>query len=336
MTDGLSRRVVQRASAILVAGALAACGLHVAPDATTSGPPEGSPATPVAPGDASGPLRLLVLLGRPGSMRLLWLDGARQVAIPLPDGDVRWISGSASRGLVVTSGPDGRILAAGPFVVGERPDWREIRIDADARRWLGQPVAVAVADPSGDSIAAVAADPGSGFADGHVAILDPSGGPVRILLFPGRWDGRAPAWLGSGRVAISTRDERDSAGLAIVDLATAGARRWGTAIAAFAASGDGLTLAFQDRDDRRVLTGPVDGLLAGASPAPLPIDPRSRLAAQLLLDVTGRRLAIAWLDDAGDTTAYSMYERGAAGWALVRTGPLPGGTSRAVLVSLGP
>jgi len=240
---------------------------------------------------------------------------------------------------VVTAGPDGRILATGPFVIGERPDWREIPIDAGARRWLGRPVAVAVADPASDAIAAIAATPGSGSADGHLAIFGRTGGPVRTLLFPGRWDGRAPAWLDSGHIAISTRDLGESTGLAIVDLTNGDALRRGGAVAAFAVSGDGRTLAWQDRDDRVIYAGAIDALLAGASPEPLealPLDPESRLAAQLLLDSTGRRIAVAWLDDAGDTRAYSTFELGVGGWALTRSGMLPPGTSRAVLISLGP
>lgn len=327
---------MQRASAIVVAGALIACGPRPAPATSTPAPSGPSAPTPVPPAGGAGPLELLALLGQPGDMRLVWLDGDLRLSIPAPESDLRWASGSAARGLVVTAGPDGRILATGPFVVGARPDWREIPIDAGARRWLGRPVAVAVADPASGAIAAIAADPASGSADGRLAIFGRSGGQVRTLIFPGRWDGRAPAWLDSGHIAVSTRDPRDSSGLAIVDLATGGARRWGSAVAAFAASGDGRTLAWQDRDDRVIRAGAWDALLSGGSPEALPADPTSRLAAQLFLDPTGRRLAVAWLDDAGDTTGYSTYERGAGGWALARDGALPRGTSRAILVSLGP
>ena len=339
MTAVPAHRVVRAASAVLLAGALAACGPLVAPAATTPASAGPSAPTPVAPGDAGRPLQMLALLGQPGDMRLVWLDGDLRLSIPVPERDLRWASGSAARGLVVTAGPDGRILATEPFAVGERPGWREIPIDPAARRWLGRPVAVAVADPASDAIAAIAADPGSGSADGHLAILGRAGGPVRTILFPGRWDGRAPAWLDSGHIAISTRDLADSTGLAIVDLASGDAVRRGDAVGAFAVSGDGRALARQDRDDRIVHVGATDALLAGEPPDPreaLPVDPGSRLAAQLLLDATGRRLAVAWLDDAGDTTGYSTYEQGTGGWALVRSGVLPRGTSRAILISLGP
>lgn len=326
----LTRRSVARASAILVVVALAACG-------SMPPPSPGPPSQPVASADpAAGRLDLLVLLGTPGHMRLNWLAGVGEVPVGTPDEDGRWVSGSASRGLVLTVGPAGRVFVCGPFTAGQAPAWHEIPVGRDARQWLGRPLADAVLDPAAGTIAVVAADAASGFADGHLVILDPSGGPSRALPLPGRWDGRAPAWLASGGVAISTRDRGDATGLAIVDPRTGVTRRWGAAVAAFATSGDGRTIAWQDRDDRRVLVGPLEPILAGASPDVVPPDPAGQLAAQVLLDATGRLLAVAWLDDPGDTRAYSIYERGASGWALVRDGPLPGGVSRAVLVSLGP
>ena len=41
------------------------------------------------------------------------------------------------------------------------------------------------------------------------------------------------------------------------------------------------------------------------------------LAGQLLLDQSGHRLAVAWLDDAGDTTMVSVYAELHSGWSLV-------------------
>ena len=56
----------------------------------------------------------------------------------------------------------------------------------------------------------------------------------------------------------------------------------------------------------------------------------------MLLDATGQRLGVAWLDDAGDTTAWTVYRKDPGGWAIERDDALPRGVSRAVLVSLGP
>lgn len=333
MTCTLSRRVVQGASAILVAGALAACMSRVVPTpSAASDPPSATLSEPAA----LGPLRLLVLIGTPGHMRLEWLDGANEVPLPLPVDDVQWVSGSPARGLVATAGPIGRIFVAEPFDPGARPAWREIPVDAAGRQWLGQPLADAVASPGGDAIAVVAADPASGLADGHLVILDPADPPSHARVLPGRWDGRAPAWLTSGRVAVSMRDANDATGLTMVDMATGDVERWGTKVAAFAISRDGLTIAWQDRDDRRIVAGPLEQALAGAQVEAIPLGPSPRLAAQVLLDATGRRLGITWLDDAGDTTSYAVYRQDAGGWALERDGALPRRTSRAVLVSLGP
>ena len=330
MKIGLTRRSVVRASAILVVGALAACGSMPPPSSAPSSAPDRS-ADP-----SPGRLDVLVLLGTPGHMRLAWLTDNAEVRIRLPDDDGRWVSGNPSRGLVMTVGPAGRIFVCGPFSAGHDPAWREIPVARDARQWLGQPVADAVVDPAGAMIAMVAADAAAGSSDGHLVILDPSGGPSRALVLKDRWDGRAPAWLGSGRVAISTRDRSDATALTIVDPRTGLTQRWGTAVAAFAVSGGAQTIAWQDGNDRRVLVGPLQPTLTDAPPDVVPPDPAAQLAAQLLLDATGRLLAVAWLDDAGDTRAYAIYERGASGWALLRGGRLPGGVSRAVLVSLGP
>jgi hypothetical protein len=324
------------ATAIALAGGLAACSPELVRTPAPSGPAHPPAPTPIASAGPTATLQLLAALGTPGDMRLVLFDGDRQTLVPRPEPDIRWVSGSRDRGLVITVGAAGRILASGPVSNGAPPAWREIAIDADARRWLGRPVADAVADPGSGALAAVAADPASGTTDGHLVILDRSGGPTLVVLLPGRWDGRAPAWFGSGRIAVATRDTVDAPGLTIVDRATGGTVRWGTVIGAFAASDDGRTIAYQDSDDRRVLVGPVEAALGGGSLDSVPIDPPVPLAAQLLLDATGRRLAIAWLDEAGDTTSYAVYARGADGWRLSRVGPLPRGTSRAVLVSLGP
>ncbi len=269
-------------------------------------------------------------------MRLTWLDGALETPLPLPVDDVQWVSGSSDRGIVLTAGPTGLVFNTAPFAPGERPAWHEIPVDAAGRRWLGQPLVDAVASPLGDAIAVVSADPASGLTDGHLVILDPAGGPSHALVLRGRWDGRAPAWISSGRIAVSTRDGSDATGLTIVDPATGSEERWGTGVAAFAVSGDGTVLAWQDRDDRRIFVGEVDRALADAPLQTVPLGPTARVAAQVLLDGSGQRLGVAWLDDAGDTTSYAIYERSAGHWALERDGALPSGTSRAVLVSLGP
>jgi hypothetical protein len=328
-----SRRVVQGASAILVAGALAACMSCVVPTPSAASDP---PSATVSEPAVLGPLRLLVLVGTPGQMRLEWLDGANEVPLPLLVDDVQWVSGSPDRGLVATAEPAGRIFVADPFDPGARPAWREIPVDATGRQWLGQPLADAVASPRGDAIAVVAADPASGLADGHIVILDPVGRPSHARVLPGRWDGRAPAWLTSGRVAVSTRDANDATGLTFVDVATGAVESWGTTVGAFAVSTDGITIAWQDRDDRRIVVGALQQARAGRPVQAVRLGPSPGLASQVLLDATGRRLGIAWLDDAGDTTSYAVYRRDAGGWALERDGALPRGTSRAVLVSLGP
>ena len=356
-----ARRVAGAALAIVVAGAAAACTPNPVasppssntdrspsgPPVTASTPPSPSPSqspspSPVRPvpsaidpaGQGTGP-GVLVLLGTPGAMRLAWLDGRGPGPIPVPI-DTRWVAGRPSRGLLATVGAAGRIFVADPIPAVGRTEWHEVVIVPTARRWLGWPPAVAIADPTGSTIAAVATDPGSGALESHLVIVGRTGGRAKVVAVPGTWDGRAPAWLGSDRLVVSTRDGTDRAGLVVIDPATGGTERGASGVAAFAVSGDGSTMAFQRRDDGRILVGPIGRALAGQALDQIHIDGRPRVAAQLLLDATGRQLAVAWLDDAGDTTDVTTYERSVGGWALARTWSVPGDVTRLVLVSLDP
>ncbi|HYC07971.1 MAG TPA: hypothetical protein VEG29_08620, partial [Candidatus Binatia bacterium] len=59
-------------------------------------------------------------------------------------------------------------------------------------------------------------------------------------------------------------------------------------------------------------------------------------AGQLLLDRTGSRLAVAWLDADGDPAGVMVYERVSDGWETRARVPLPGGTDVVVLVGFDP
>ena len=271
-------------------------------------------------------------------MRLEWLDGVLETELPLPADDVQWVSGDPGRGLVATAGPAGRIFVAGPFGPSDRPAWREVPVDAGGREWLGQPLADAVADPRGDAIAVVAADPASGLADGHLVIVDPTvaravPGSCRAGGTAARRPGsRRRAWRSRRATRATRRDSRSSIS-ATGDTRIDGARGSPRSPPrSTVAPSPGRTAT-----TGRIRAGPLDRALGRRvrSTDCLRI-PRARLAAQILLDATGQRLGVAWLDDAGDTTAWTVYRRDAGGWAVERDGALPRGVSRAVLVSLGP
>ena len=59
------------------------------------------------------------------------------------------------------------------------------------------------------------------------------------------------------------------------------------------------------------------------------------VAAQMVLDGDGHRLAVAWLDDAGDTRILAVYEQSHDSWA-VRRDILPVATNRAIVAGFDP
>ena len=333
----LARRASTSALAIAIASA-AACSPtpSVVPPATA---PTADPGPTTGAGRPADDTHVLVLLGTPAEMRLGWLDGSGhpQGSLAVPTG-TRWAAGRPSHGLVASGEANGRLFASDSVAVGGAPEWTEIALDPAARAWLGRSPAVAVPDADGPLIAVVAADPGAGALETHVVIIDRTGGPATIVAVPGTWDGRAPAWIAPGRIAVSTRDATDRPGLVVVDLATGRSEREIEAIGAYAISDDGSTIVFQLRDGGGIAIGPLARALSGPADEldTLPVLDRRRVAAQVLLDAAGRRLAVAWLDEAGDTAGLAIYDLEAGRWRLVLDGPLPAGVTRAVLVSLDP
>ncbi|HTC86529.1 MAG TPA: hypothetical protein VK656_07480, partial [Candidatus Acidoferrum sp.] len=107
---------------------------------------------------------------------------------------------------------------------------------------------------------------------------------------------------------------------------------------AIAASGDGSTIVMVRPDEPDVVrTGRAEAYLAGQDLTAVPIgNTAHQTAAQLLLDRAGTALAVAWLDETGDTIAVGVYRRGPFGWTLIGEAPLPGGATRAELVGYDP
>jgi len=298
--------------------------------------------TAVAPSPSVGrPVDPWLLLGSRGDLRLARRTlSAPDVPSPIPDlpADTRWASGDLAVGFVASSGSTGRLSTL--EVRSGRPAgaWRRLSIAGAAMQPAGP--SFPTLSPDGRRVAATLGDPASGAADVALLLIDrTSGRTVRIALY-GRADGRPPAWLRTGTVVVPILERTDAPTLAIVDTTTGAVSRRPSAGGAFAASGDGRVVAVADRGSARVRAGPTTAFRdpnawASAARAIGPPDDAAQ-AAQLLLDRTGSRLAVAWLDAAGDPADVTVYERADDGWETRANVPLPGGTEVVVLVGFDP
>ena len=319
--------------------------------------PSTSPARSATATDAPPPVRLRILVGVPGAMRLATVraDAAgseghiapASLAIGEPagsgadrgvTGDARWMSGDSAVGYVATSGDTGRIYASGPAALGSPTAWREVVLHGPAAAVLAVPRSFAVLSPDGGSIAALAGTPGSGLSDARLLLIERATGRTRAIALGGSLDGRPPVWMGTGRVVVALRDRDDRRLIAVVDGASSTIRVRPGNGGCLAVSGDGSTVVSTDPEAvDSVATGSTDDFVAGARLPDVPIGNTAReTPAQLLLDGSGMTLAVAWLDDAGDTTAIGVYGRGALGWTLVFEAPLPADATRAVLIDFEP
>jgi hypothetical protein len=344
--------------AILTAGAIATAGLAaceaVVPTANdVASPPAsaaavtGGPAVPTAVRPtitASSALVGLVMLAGPAdALRLERAVDGTADRLALPGNDSRWVSGDPRRGLVLTVGARGTLFVAAPFGSAQ-PTWKRLAPRLPAGRTLRHPLAFATMSSDGSRIVAVADDPGSGGTDGQLAVIDAATGASSIIDLGAATDGRPPAWFGADSVILPDRDAADRNELSVIDLATGHRRVWAHEAGAFCTSADGSTVALQMRLDDRLLVGTAEDLETGRPLTEVPRDLQSggdgrgatAVAGQLLLDDAGRRLAVTWLDDAGDTRAISVYLRDGNTWSIARRGPLPPDTTRVVLAGFDP
>ena len=317
--------------------------------------PSISPARSAAATDAPPSVQVHILVGVPGAMRLASVMGGAagsgghiEPASPatgrpnpagsggldgVPD-DARWMSGSPTVGYVATSRDTGRIYASGPVAPGSPAAWREVVLHGPAPAALAAPRSFAVLSPDGASIAALAGTPGSGRTDARLLLIEHATGTTRAIALGESLDGRPPVWMGTDRVAVALRDRDDRRLLAMVDGASGTIRARAGNGGCLGVSGDGSTVVSTDPDTvDSVATGPTDDFAAGSHLTDAPIgNTAHETPAQLLLDGSGSTLAVAWLDDAGDTTAIGVYSKGTLGWTLLFEAPLPADATRAVLV----
>ena len=336
-----------RAAVVVLVAITAAAVCLASCDAVERTPPPLESTTPTANQPALG---LHLLVGRPGAMRVLavsWPAVAGPVGVPAvveepgPDvspGDIRWASGDRSRGLVVSVGSKGRLFTRGSAPGGSSQPWREVVVDAASGAARIGPPSFGILSPDGTRIACVAGDPASGAADARLIVVERTTGSARAIELGGIVDGRPPAWIGDGRVAISLRDRLDARMTAVVDLATGSVTHLRAAGGEVTVSGDGeLVVTTGPGPIGGVATGPTTAFLAGRAFDVLPLDTGApRVPGQVLLDRTGSTLAVAWLAETGDTASVSVYRRAVSAWTLLADVPWPDDASRAVLVGFDP
>ena len=323
---------VRRVAVAALALALAGCGPTDRPSPTSA---ESSDA--MSPDRGAGTVGLVALVGRVGDMRLEHLGDGVDGTPAVPDPDTRWVSGDRSRGLVLTVGLAGRLLSTGPFAAEAPTEWRRTEIRTMGGALPRHPPAFATLSPDGRRIAAVAADMDGGGSDTQLVVIDRDTGEAVIYDLHASIDGRPPAWLAEDIVAIVVRDATDRTAITRLRLPGGEASTLAVQSGPFTASGDGSIVALQTRGDQQIVVGSRVDLEAGRPLEVVRTDlDGNPLAAQLLLDARGDRLAVAWLDDAGDTRSIAVYVRGPDGWTPLRRWDLPPGANRAVLGGFDP
>jgi hypothetical protein len=310
--------------------------------------PSSDTPTPSPSRAVAGPTGLWLLVGTPGSMRLVRSIGDRTgpardrqtEGLPL---DARWVSGDTTHGFVATVGATGRILTLHPTGAGSTGPpgtWKRVDIRPAAGSTDRGGPSFAALSLDGRSIAATVGDPTSGAVDAGLIVVDRTGARATVTPLDGRLDGHPPVWLGDTTVAVPILDRSDAATIAFVDRAGGRVTHRPGLGGSLAASTDGGFVAMSSRGGDRVVAGRSTDLggsdgwvdVVGASGFP---DPTDR-AAQVLLDATGARLAVAWLDAAGEASTVTTYRIVGAGWVPAGVVALPGGATRVALVGFDP
>ena len=255
------------------------------------------------------------------------------IHLPLPAGDVAWISagkdgtlvGSTASGDLATSDPvDPRGSAAD--IAGL--EWTPVEATDEAGRALPVPVRYATWDPGGVRFAALAGDLPDG-GDITLVLVEPGAGKMTSIALKRPLLDGPPAWLDANRVALVTGSPGEPASI-LVDVANgritngpAGERRLTT-------SADGRVMATSGGAGTPVVLRSSKGWVAddGTSIGAVEVPDGFTDAVSLALDATGDRLAIVWR--AEDGSARSDVHDGTDGWRRVWSQPVAGTAAAAV------
>ena len=329
-------RIATKNVAVAIWFLVIACG-----PAPPTGPGPSSPA--MSTGDDLSPppglVRLIVLTGPAEGLQLLRFADGTPSSLVLPSGRPAWVSGTSALGLVLTE-RDGTIRVAAPFgtgsAVGPQPTWTTLRPRFASAVALRNPLSFATLSPDGSRVAAIADDPAAGNGPGQLVIIEGRDGRATAIDLDATTDGRPPAWIGADRILVPTRDANDRTDVTAVDPGTGTQSHWALETTAIAVAPAADVMAIQERSGGQVAVGSVDALANGTPAAVVDGTEPGAVAAQLMLDVSGSRLAIAWLDEAGDTTILAVYGLAEGRWLRIRRDVLRRGTARAIIAGFDP
>lgn len=253
-------------------------------------------------------------------------DKAVSISLPLPAGDVSWISAGPGAKLVATT-------ADGKFLTSDAVDPRGAAADLAGLEWkpvkaIGDGAAVVPTarygtwDPGGGRFAALAGDvPGGG--DVTLLLIDPGAAkftkvPLQrpLLLAP-------PVWLDADRLLLVTGSTTDPAAV-VVDTTTGKVAKGPAGERRLATSGNGRVIAASAGQGAPVILRSSKGWLSddGTSIGSIDVPDGSTEAVALALDRSGDRLAIVWKGQDG-ALRYDVHD-GTDGWRRVSSTPLAG------------
>jgi hypothetical protein len=276
------RRTASRRAAGLAV--LAACALL----ATACKAP-----APSGPATTDG---LLVLAAGAGGTTLTgWSAGSPDGdAIGLPKGEATWISAGRANVLVATLAT-GKLSTSDPVHAGEPTAWRTVKaVDATGAK-APEPAYFATWDLGGGRIADLAGDISSGDAVA-LAIVDPSDGTAVRIALDRSVVAAPPAWISAGKLVLVTGDT-SSPTSAIVDTVTGEISDGPAGARLVATSADGSRVATMSGQGAPVVVRGTASWLAGDQTSLASIAPPAgaKTAIAFALDLTGQRLAIAWV-----------------------------------------
>lgn len=259
-------------------------------------------------------------------------DKAVAILLPLPAGDMTWISAGAG-GVLVGTTADGRFLTSDKVDPGGAAadlaglEWKPVKAADDASAAL-PPARYGTWDPAGSRFAALTGDlPGGG--EMTLLLIDPGAGKFTKVALQRPLLSAPPVWLDANRLALVTGSASDPATI-VVDTSSGKITKGPPGERRLATSGDGKVIATSAGAGAPIVLRSSKGWVAddGTSIGSVEVPDGFTEATSLALDATGDRLAIVWLGENG-TPRYDVHD-GTDGWRRVSSEPMTGTVTAAV------